>query len=153
MEKTSKLTLHCILWLVGWTAGQLGVAGGIYTDIMSSENRKLVFTPRPGPEFGETLPSALNQREKGAIPAVLITECTSLWIWTYYEQTRSFTFEFWWRQNWKSFTQLCLTLHSCALYSNTVLLKLFMQIKLQFYFTFVLVSTSLLKESVIRIEI
>ena len=40
--------------------------------------------------------------------------------------------------------QLSLTLHSCALYSIIVLLIIFMQIKLQFDFTFVSVSTSLL---------
>ena len=59
-RENSLCTAYC-----GWLAGLLaswGVAEGIYTDIMSSENRKLVFTPRPGPELGETLPSPAGER-------------------------------------------------------------------------------------------
>ena len=141
-------TAYCS-WLAG-LLDSLGVAEGIYTDISKWEVRtENSFSHQ---DMGQSCPS---QWEKGVITSVSVltyNHCTYFG-YGHYEQSRSFTFEFWWRQNWLAFTQLWLTLHSCALYSVLVLLKLFMQIKLQFDFTFVLVSTSLLKESVIRMEI
>ena len=111
-------TAYCS-WLAG-LVDSWGVAGGIYTDIISSEKweQKTRFHTRTRAIVRRD--AALTQREKGVIPSVLG--------YGHYIETRSSTFEFWWRQNWKAFTQLCLTLHSCALYRVIVLLKLFMQI-------------------------
>ena len=146
VEKTYS-ALHTVAgWLDWWTAEawQEGFIQILYR--VRTENS---FSHQ---DMGQSCP---RQREKGVITSVSVltyNHCTYFG-YGHYEQSRSFTFEFWWRQNWLAFTQLWLTLHSCALYSVIVLLKLFMQIKLQFDFTFVSVSTSLLKESVIRMEI
>ena len=116
-------TAYCS-WLAG-LLDSLGVAEGIYTDISKWEVRtENSFSHQ---DMGQSCPS---QWEKGVITSVSVltyNHCTYFG-YGHYEQSRSFTFEFWWRQNWLAFTQLWLTLHSCALYSVLVLLKLFMQI-------------------------